>query len=228
MSEYLPKSEAQLVIWFINFAAKLATHAATVGVTLAEVTLAGQYSTMLQRVVNGRQVKKTDSEEWTAFKDLIIYGSYTAPEPTEPTSGTITPAAPDPIPVGLVEWTRLLVERIKNHTGFTQAIGEDLGIISTPDLPGGLLPVLEALAETDFAVRILFAMQGYPMIELQCKRGSETEFTTVAYDTASPYLDARPPLVAGVPEVRQYRARFIQDDAPVGGWSLTVSVTAGP
>jgi hypothetical protein len=228
MSEYLPRVESQLVVWYINFAAKLATHGALVGVSAGEITLAGTYSTMLQRVVNGRQVKKTDAEEWTAYKDLIIYGSHTAPEPTEPTSGTITPAAPDPIPVGVIEWTRMLVERIKNHTGFTAAIGEDLGIISPPAGAVPTEPTISAAAETDFAVRISFAMEGFPMLEIQSKRGSESDFSVLAFDTSSPYVDTRAPLVAGTPEVRQYRARFIQDDAPVGGWSLTVSATAGP
>jgi hypothetical protein len=50
----------------------------------------------------------------------------------------------------------------------------------------------------------------------------------LAYDANSPNLDARPPLGRGGPEVRQYRARWCDDDQPVGDWSDTVKVTAHP
>jgi len=45
---------------------------------------------------------------------------------------------------------------------------------------------------------------------------------------ASGDLDARPPLVPGQPEVRQYRARCRDDDQPFGDWSDIVQVTARP
>jgi hypothetical protein len=49
------------------------------------------------------------------------------------------------------------------------------------------------------------------------------EFT--AYKDNSPYLDGRAPLVANQPEQRRYRARFVDDDLPVGDWSDVVEVT---
>jgi len=36
------------------------------------------------------------------------------------------------------------------------------------------------------------------------------------------------PLAPGQPEVRQYRARWRDDDSPVGDWSDIVQVTAQP
>ena len=71
-------------------------------------------------------------------------------------------------------------------------------------------------------------MLRHDQIELQSKRGAEADFSLLAYDTNSPYLDARVPLVAGQPEVRQYRARWRDDDLPVGDWSDIVQVTARP
>jgi hypothetical protein len=54
----------------------------------------------------------------------------------------------------------------------------------------------------------------------------ETEWTTIGFDTNSPYTDARAPLVAGQPENRRYRARYRDDDQPVGEWSDIIEVTA--
>ncbi len=54
----------------------------------------------------------------------------------------------------------------------------------------------------------------------------ETEWSTIGFDTSSPYTDGRGPLVAGQPENRRYRARYRDDDNPVGEWSDIVEVTA--
>ena len=45
-------------------------------------------------------------------------------------------------------------------------------------------------------------------------------------DTNNPYVDGSPPLVPGTPEVREYRARYMDNDLPVGEWSDVISVTA--
>ncbi|MEX2242570.1 MAG: hypothetical protein WD716_01860 [Fimbriimonadaceae bacterium] len=57
-------------------------------------------------------------------------------------------------------------------------------------------------------------------------RASETEWTLITVDTNNPYVDGRPPLVPNTPELRQYRARYRDNDLPVGDWSDTVSATA--
>jgi len=50
----------------------------------------------------------------------------------------------------------------------------------------------------------------------------------VAFDTDSPYTGGAGALVCGQPEVRQYRARWPDDDQPFGDWSDIVQVTARP
>jgi hypothetical protein len=47
-------------------------------------------------------------------------------------------------------------------------------------------------------------------------------------DRFSPYLDSREPLVAGQPEVRRYRIRYLVGDEPVGKYSAVASVTTVP
>ena len=83
-------------------------------------------------------------------------------------------------------------------------------------------------AENGFAVRMTFAMRGHDQLGIQSQRGSESTWSSLAFDTNSPYVDGRAPLVAGQPEQRRYRARFVDDDVPVGDWSDVVEVTAHP
>ena len=226
MPDFIPRTESQLIPWFQNFATKLATHGPTVGVTAGEITQAADDSTMVQRVVNGRQVKFTDSLEWTSFKDLVLHSPANTPLPAEPTTGTITPAAPAGAEAAIIARTRALAARIKAHPSYVEAMGKDLGIVVSADLTPPSAPALECVPESDFAVRIKFSMGGFPMLEIQSKRGAETVFTPLAFDTNSPYVDSRAPLTPNTPEVRTYRARFREDDQPVGDWSQEASVTA--
>jgi len=75
-------------------------------------------------------------------------------------------------------------------------------------------------------VRLTFAMRGHDQIEIFSMRGSETELTLITVDTNNPYVDGRAPLVPNTPELRQYRARYRDNDLPVGDWSDVVATTA--
>ena len=63
---------------------------------------------------------------------------------------------------------------------------------------------------------------------VESQRGAEVTWTVVGTDNFSPYLDGRDPLVAGQPEVRRYRGRYVLNDEPVGNYSAVASVTTIP
>ena|SRR5437870_3854973 len=54
------------------------------------------------------------------------------------------------------------------------------------------------------------------------------EFVFLARDTASPYIDNRPLLVATKPELREYKAVYVQSDAEIGLFSDEVVVNCAP
>ena len=56
----------------------------------------------------------------------------------------------------------------------------------------------------------------------------ETLPVFLARGTASPYVDNRPLLVAGKPEVREYRALYVVADAEIGNPSDEAVITATP
>ena len=227
MADYVPKEEAALVVWFADHAAGVSTHGASVGLSPGDITQAAADAGTVAHAVNGRSLYESKKQEFTAYKDILLYAPLNAPLPA-------TPAAPvvGALPVGAlaacVARARQRAERIKAHPAYTTAIGEDCRIVAPAGPPPATQPTLKAKEQTGFAVLLTFAMLGHDQIEIQCKRGNEADFTFVSYDTNSPYLDARPPLVAGQPEVRQYRARWRDDDLPVGDWSDIVQVTARP
>jgi len=210
-----------------NFAARLPGYARSFGVAAAEVTQVTTDNVVLSFAVIGTQIRQTDAQEWVQFRDTVLFAPLGTPMPSVPGPGSVG-TLPTGAQASIVPRVRALVQRLKAHPSYTTAIGEDLGIeppsVSPPDRP-----TLRARAETNFRVRLTFTMSRMPMLEIQSRRGNETEFTTIAFDTSSPYIDGREPLEAGKPEVREYRARFIdRNDQPIGDWSDVVTATAKP
>ena len=227
MADYIPKEETALLVWFADHAAGVSTHGATVGLSPADIAQATADADTVSHAVNGRSLYESKKQEFTAYKDILLYAALNTPLPGTPVPPTVGALGPGAL-AACVARARQRAERIKSHPKYTTAIGEDCRIIA----PAGALPptqpTLQAVAETGFQVRLTFAMLGHDQLEIQFKRGAELDFSLLAYDTNSPYLDALAPVVAGQPEVRQYRARWRDDDQPFGDWSDIVQVTARP
>src|SRR3989442_15979921 len=62
------------------------------------------------------------------------------------------------------------------------------------------------------------------------KSGSrrDADFVFLARDTASPYIDNRPLLVATKPELREYKAVYVQNNPEIGLFSDEVVVNCAP
>ena len=114
---------------------------------------------------------------------------------------------------------RALAARIKAHPAYTVALGSLLGIegpqdttdltTSKPTLTG--IDQSGGVGELDFDKSI-----------------SDADFVFLARDTASPYIDNRPLLVATKPELREYKAVYVQSDAEIGLFSDEVVVNCAP
>ena len=74
-------------------------------------------------------------------------------------------------------------------------------------------------------VIITFVKHGHEGADVESQRAAETEWSYLAFDGYSPYLDNRPPLVSGQPEERRYRLRYRDKDEPVGEYSDVFVVT---
>src|ERR1700720_1989927 len=117
-----------------------------------------------------------------------------------------------------------LVQRIKNHPGYTEAIGQDLGIIGaeqTIDMIA-IKPTLIALLIAGHPV-IQWDRQEMDAVELWVDRGSG--FVFLAIDSEPDYTDtAALPAGGGI---WKYKAIYRLHDEQVGQWSDIVSVPVG-
>lgn len=121
---------------------------------------------------------------------------------------------------------RALARQIKAHSAYDPADGQLLGIEGpedTTDLTNAK-PTLRTGTVVAGSVEITFNKSISDGVRIETKRGSETTWSFLAIDTEAPYVDTRSNLAAG-PETRQYRARYISGDDPIGNDSDVLTVT---
>jgi hypothetical protein len=132
--------------------------------------------------------------------------------------------------------------RIRATTGqsassskLNRAIGKQLQIVSLSPSSGGgsttayganfenAKPTFKAMA-TNGGVILNWTKADFDGVQVEAQRGNETAWTMLDKDFKSPFIDARPNLVANQPEQRRYRMIYLLNDQIVGAYSDTINV----
>lgn len=229
----IPRADDELMLWYRNFAARFSTHATALGFSQAEVEAVQADADMLAYLVSDLLPAYTAAlQSRTAYKNLIKDGPVGAPAGSVPPAPTLA-AAPAVVPPGVVPRLRQMVARIKVAPGYTEGIGLELGIVGRetagPSAPSRTVkPSAKAAALDGSQVRLEFSKGGFDGVRIESRRAGETGWQFIGTDNYSPYVDERPPVEAGKPEVREYRLRYLRRDELVGDWSDIITTTTRP
>ena len=199
MADFIPRSDGSLVLWLTTYKAKIITHGLALGLTAGEITDIGTQCDALIAAINNAESKKNESTNAVISKDTL---------------------KKDELPI-----MRNMIKRIKTHSGYTEAIGEELGIIGSDDVVSNK-PDIKAKARIN-DVEISFSKKGLDGVNVYGRLKGVAPWTFLARDTNSPYNDARPLTTAGVPETREYMCIGVLADVEVGEPSDIVSVVFG-
>ena len=125
---------------------------------------------------------------------------------------------------------RLLAQRIKKSTAYTEVIGKQLNIIGAEDTTDMTQeqPTLYASVKAGGVVEIDFNKMDAEGVHIYGMRDGETVFSYLASETHAAYVDNRPLLAAGKPETRQYKAVFFIGKSEIGLPSAVVIAIAAP
>jgi hypothetical protein len=129
---------------------------------------------------------------------------------------------------------RSFAQRITNHPACTDEMRRTLGILGAEMAPDGEgapsvpQPVLKGKALAEGGAEVSFEKRGFTGVKIYCQREGQAESEFLAVDTCSPYVDNRPNVVAGKPEIRKYKAVFVDGDDAVGEFSAEISVNCSP
>jgi hypothetical protein len=125
---------------------------------------------------------------------------------------------------------RSLVRRIKAHPGYSTGQGDHLGIEgpnSTVDL-ATLKPSLSGVDQTGGQVALSFSKFKSDGVNIYCQREGDADWILLARATFSPYLDNRPLLTTGKPELRRYSAVYMLKDKEIGQFSDDLVINCAP
>lgn len=222
---YLPGRNAELVTWLNNFSTKMQTQYGSVfGFTAAELTSIKNDAANVEYAHIGNENRKTGAAAGVAFLRTLrssatqtSMGQY----PALPVQGTPPPA----VSSGVLNRIANYVQRIKHHSNYTDAIGQDLGIIapSSSFNPATMQPEL-----------IIKMSAGYPYLKwkrgeadglhLYVDRRDGNGFVLLAKQIKPEYMDVSPLPQGAVTATWDYKARYIINDDEIGLFSGVVSV----
>jgi hypothetical protein len=205
---YLPTRELERVLWLSNFAQKLASHAATLSLSAADVADTQADAAFYAFIINYLESLKTDLSELVAFKNEVANGLIDGLTGSMPTIDGPPGSPPAVVPDGIFARVKRLVRLIKAKKAYSNSIGQDLGIIGADD---GFNPDAYessiALAVFNNAVRIVFLKGRVDAVVMYSRLKGDTEWEEVGVAINSPFYDTRPLANPSKPEVREYMAK---------------------
>jgi hypothetical protein len=161
---------------------------------------------------------------------MVVSGDPNTPVGATPS--TVTPAVPAvPAPGrGVLTRVRSTVKRVKGAAAYTESIGQALRIVPTgaPVDPETAKPAAKARPLPMFQAQVRWNKQIFPGVLVQSQRDGENAWSDLGVRTGKAFVDERPPVEPGKPEVRHYRLIYVKDDETVGQWSDVVTATVQP
>ncbi len=224
----IPLPETELVPWLTNFGPKLSQYAVTLTLEPGEVTQARLEIDYLIYLINVRVPYERQTLAATVeFKNLMKDGDAAAPLPNDLPGTVAPPNYPPAVPPGILTRLRKLVQNIKTRPGYTEPIGQDLGIIASGETSAPDAPTLTLVNNKAGSVTLNWNKGGWSGVRVQ-GRANGGAWTDLGIDLYSPYVDTRPLTAPGQPENREYRAAYMDGDTQLNGFSQVVEATVVP
>jgi len=226
-NRWFPSRVGDQITFFGNFRTKLPGYATPLGLAAGVVTAAVADSEWLMYVLSEwlpavRTFAEAGTEAATEAQTGDGMALMSLPTFTPPAGGTA-------VNTGALQRIFGLVQTIKDSTGYTEAIGQDLGLVGAekgaPDFTtfGPVLKITRAPAGVTVGWNWQDKRAFLDLIELEVDRGPG--WGLLAYDTTPGYNDTAP--IPANPTKWKYRGIYRVGDQRVGQWSAEASVNVG-
>ena len=219
------KALADQVSQVQNFSSKIGGYAAQLAFTPAQVTAAQALCATFINAYNFAEGCRMTMQGATQWRDIVFYGEPLGgpapPTPVFPDGGDFT------FTRGVVTRFFALRDQIVANSGYTVAMGEDLGILGaviTPLAPTDVAPSLKTLVSMGNTVNISASMQGMDAMRVEYQPAGG-KFSTVAFLTKTPGGFQITPTNPNQPENGFIRAVFIKKNEEYGSFSPNYPVT---
>jgi hypothetical protein len=189
--KYFPSILAQQRKWISNYKDKIATEGAALGMTAAEIAAEVAVCDAMILAIDNSDSAKNEAKKKVSEKDDAIKGG--------------------------MDKLRPLIAVHKKNSGYTQGIGEALGVIGSEiSFDPSTAKTIVSLSKAPQGVDIKFTLEQCEGGNIYCRRGSETAFTFIKYVIHPHTIDTRPNLEGAAAEQRQYKIILVLNDEEVG------------
>lgn len=228
-SDYIKSNETEFSAQLTAFKLAIGGYATALGLPAAQVTAQANDADYYAYVVACRSLMQQGAQQHTAWRDLLRAGGA-PPASGVPVPPTF-PAAVPPVAPGVERRFRDLVQEIKAHGAYNEAMGLALGIEgatqSGPDFSTFAPEIGLSMEGGQVLVRWGWQGQGafLDSIELCVDREDGQGFRLLTIDTTPGYVDTTP--IPAAPARWHYKAIYRVGDQRVGQWSAMVSIAVG-
>ena len=201
-NSFFPKADPSLVAWATNYKEKIVLYGVILGMTPAEIDAEIAICDVIITSINGVNAQKTTLKKVIDIRDEVINLQ----------GGEL----------------RADIARHKTATGYTEAIGQDLGIIGTSVEfdPNSYKPIL-TVELFGGNIRFRFVKAGVNGLNIYKRQKGTSNFILLSRATKSPF-DFHPTLVeANKPEHWEFRAFGVINDLEIGLASDIVEIVFG-
>ncbi len=228
---YFPSRIGDQVNWLDNYSVKLPIHGAALGVIAGDITASVNDAKYANYVLGTwLSAVRNFSPSTTDAVDDVLTGAGSSAVVLPTFSAPALPAGVTAALPGTLNRIFALIAKMKLAAGYTEAIGTDLGAVGSQETEKAMPKFLADMLQGSGCqcVKLTFYKYTHMGVYIESRRGANGVWEFLAIDTESPYEDQRPLLVAGQPEVREYRMRFWDKGTPNGDWTDVVKVTVSP
>lgn len=222
---FLKRNNEEFSLQIANFAIKIPVYEPTFGLSPDDIVGVTKDSAYFQWcVISANQVADT-KKGWTGFRNIVRYGQPYILDNPAPEAVEVAPV-PSEVAPGIQVRFISLVNRIKAHPNYTEAVGLILGIESTPQnrvIGSGEKPQLKLITSGGNVI-VQWRKGGFDGIVIEKDTGAG--FVVLDKDMHPNYTDPAP-LPIGHSAIWKYQAMYIYKDNRVGDWSDVVSITVG-
>ena len=220
---FIPNGDAEKVIWLGNFKSKLPNYAAVLGLTTADLNAVNNDYNMVKYIVDMLAAYKQTTSNIVAYKNLLMHAHNQQHLGSIPII-TLS-AAPAAVTEGVFDRVSKRAQTIKASPAYTNAMGNDLGIIAPSETIDTLTmqPVLTVKLDAG-RPHIKCVKGNADAIDLYADRKDGAGFVLIGRLLKLDYIDITS-LPAGIAlQEWNYKAMYVIGNDQVGLMSGVVSI----
>ena len=218
-ADFVKRADLDFSLQLNNFSTKLGSLKDILGLTDDDVEEALKASNYFKFVVDMHSAHTERTRNWTSYKDLLRRPGAGVPAVSSAPTTLNVPVAPEASPMGIENWFRSLAKRIKGSANYTEAMGQDLGIVSSHAQKDtvNVKPVLKVQLVAGQPL-IVWKKDNMDGVEIYKDNGSGN-WQLLIFDTRPNHLDTSPLPPLNTSATWKYKAIYRYHDERVGSWS---------